>query len=215
MRHVELRKAVVEAFRFMEDRGLNWGHSGNISVRLPEEGLYLISPSGVKKSKMKPEDLVIIDEKGNVVEGSGKPSSEYRMHLAVYKARRDVNAVIHAHPLYSSVLAARGQPILPIIEEVTVYLGGPIEVAAYAPPGSNELAENAVKALGDKCGVILAKHGVLTCGSDLEEAMDALVYLERAAFVSLYASLLGGAHPVPPEVVELERRMYQERRHRR
>ncbi len=211
MRYWELRRAVVEAFRFMEERGLNWGHSGNVSVRLPG-GLYLISPSGLRKSRMGPEDLVVIDGEGRVVEGSRPPSSEYRLHLAVYRARGDVNAVIHAHPLYASVLAALRKPILPIVEEVTVYLGGPVEVAAYAPPGSGELAENAVRALGDRCAVLLANHGALTCGSDLEEALDALVYLERAAFVYFHASLLGGAQPVPPEALELERRMYLARR---
>ena len=101
MKNPELRKAVVEAFRFMEERGLNCGYSGNISLRLPEEGLYLISPSGLRKSTTTPEDLVILDESGRVVEGSRAPSIEYRMHLAVYKARRDVNAVVHAHQLYT------------------------------------------------------------------------------------------------------------------
>lgn len=212
MRYPELRRAVVEAFRFMEEKGLNWGYSGNISLRLPEEGLYLISPSGVKKSKMAPEDLVVIDESGRVVEGFRAPSIEYRMHLAVYKARRDVNAVIHAHPLYTSVFAALRRRLEPVVEELTIYLGGPVEVAEYAPPGSEELAENVVRALGDRSAVILANHGALTCGSDLEDALDALVYLERAALISVLSGLLGGAHPLPEEVLELEREIYLARR---
>jgi L-fuculose-phosphate aldolase len=212
VRYPELRRAVVEAFRFMEERGLNWGYSGNISLRLPEEGLYLISPSGVKKSKIAPEDLVIIDEGGRVVEGSRAPSIEYRMHLAVYRVRRDVNAVVHAHPLYASVFAALRRRIEPVVEELTIYLGGPVEVAEYAPPGTEELAENVVRALGDRSAVILANHGALTCGSSLEEALDALVYLERAALISALSSLLGGAHPLPEEVLELEREIYLARR---
>jgi len=212
VKYPELRKAVVEAFRFMEERGLNWGYSGNISLRLPEEGLYLISPSGLRKSTTTPEDLVILDESGRVVEGSRAPSIEYRMHLAVYKARRDVNAVVHAHPLYTSVFAALRRPIEPVIEELAMYLGGRIEVAEYAPPGSEELAEKVVKALSDRSAVILANHGALTCGSNLEEALDALMYLERAALISIFSNLLGGAHSLPSEVLELEREIYLAKR---
>ncbi len=212
MRYPELRAAVVEAFRVLEERGANWAYSGNISVRLPEEGLYLISPSGVWKSRMRPEDLAIIDEEGNLVEGSRRPSIEYRTHLAIYRARRDVNAVVHAHPLYASVFAAARRRIEPLLEELVMYLGGPVEVAEYAPPGTEELAQNVLKALGDRSAVLLANHGALTCGASLEEAVAAMIYLERAAFVNILSSLVGGGHPLPQEVVELEREIYLARR---
>lgn len=212
VRFLEVRKNVIEAFKFMESAGLNWGYSGNISVRLPEEGLYLVTPSGLKKSRMKPEDLVIVDEKGDVVEGERAPTSEYLMHLAVYRARSDVGAVVHAHPIYASILAAVRKRLEPVLDEVAVYLGGPVEVAEYAAPGSEELAQNVVRALGDKCAAMLANHGVLTCGRDLEEALDALVYLERAAQVYVFTLLLGGPRPLPPEALEFERQLYFLRR---
>ncbi|MEM4501476.1 MAG: class II aldolase/adducin family protein, partial [Thermofilaceae archaeon] len=139
MKYRELREKVIEAFRFMESAGLNWGYSGNISVRLPEEGLYLMTPSGLRKAQMRPEDLVVVDEQGNLVEGGRAPTSEYLMHLAVYRARSDVKAVVHAHPVYASVLAALRRRLEPVLDEITVYLGGAVEVADYGPPGSEEL----------------------------------------------------------------------------
>ncbi len=208
----EIRTAVIEAFRLLEERGVNWAYSGNISVRLPEEGLYLISPSGFWKSRMRPEDLVVIDENGNLVEGSRKPSIEYRMHLALYRSRSDINAIVHAHPLYASVFAALRKRVEPLLEELVLYLGGPVEVAEYALPGTEELAQKVLKALGDRNAVLLANHGALTCGSSLEEAVAAMVYLERAAAVSVLATLLGGAHPLPDEAVKLEREIYLAKR---
>lgn len=212
MKYPEVRAAVVEAFRILESVGANWAYSGNISVRLPGEGLYLISPSGLWKSRMKPENLVIVDEKGNLVEGAKSPSIELRMHLALYRYRRDINAIVHAHPLYASAFAAARKRIEPILEELVLYLGGPVEVADYAPPGTEELAEKVLEALGDRSAVLLANHGALTCGSSLEEAVAAMVYLERAAMTNVLAMLLGGAHPLPEEVIKLERRIYLERK---
>lgn len=212
MKHLELRKRVVEACKFIEEKGLNWGFSGNISVRLPESGLYLMTPSGLRKSALRQEDLVIVDELGNIVEGERPPTSEYLMHLTVYKARPDVGAVVHAHPLYVSVLATLRRRLEPLLDEIAIYLGGEVEVAEYALPGSEELARNVVKALGDRCAVILANHGALTCGSDLDEALDALIYLERAAMVSVLCSLLGRPNLLPPEALEIERQLYLLRR---
>ncbi|MCS7104092.1 MAG: class II aldolase/adducin family protein [Thermofilaceae archaeon] len=212
MKHLELRERVVEACKFIEEKGLNWGFSGNISVRLPENGLYLMTPSGLRKSGLRQEDLVVVDELGNVIEGERPPTSEYLMHLTVYKARPDVGAVVHAHPLYVSVLAALRRRLEPLLDEIIVYLGGEVEVAEYALPGSEELARNVVKALGDRCAVILANHGALTCGSDLDEALDALVYLERAAMVSVLCSLMGRPNLLPPEALEIERQLYLLRR---
>lgn len=208
MKYRDIREKVIEAFGFMESTGLNWGYSGNISVRLPEKGLYLMTPSGLRKSQMKPEDLVVVDEQGNVVEGERAPTSEYLMHLAVYKARSDVGSVVHAHPIHASVLAAHRRRLEPVLDEITVYLGGAVEVADYGPPGSEELARNVVQALENRCAVILANHGVLTCGRDLDEALDALVYLERAAKVYVLALLLGTPHSLPPEVLEFEKQLY-------
>lgn len=206
-----MRREVADAFRRLEELGLNWGYSGNISVRAGQ-GVYVVSPSGVLKSKLRPEDVLVVREDGSVVDGRGKPSVEFKTHLAVYRARRDVNAVVHAHPVYSGVLAALRVGLKPVLEELVLYLGGPIEVAEYAPPGTEELARNVVKALGDRCAVLMANHGALACGSTLEEAIANLGYLERAAKVAVYSRILGTPFELPEETVELERRLYLERR---
>lgn len=207
----ELRAQVAEAFRVLEERGLNYGYSGNISVRAPG-GLYVISPSGARKSRLRPEDLLVVDADLNVVEGRGNPSVEAKTHLAIYRARKDVNAVVHAHPIYSSVLAVLRRGLPPVLEETVLYLGGGVEVAEYALSGSEELASNVVRALGDRNAVILANHGALTCGSSLEEALDAMFYLERAAKVYILASVVGQPVPLPEEAVEIERELFTARR---
>ncbi|MEZ0346374.1 MAG: class II aldolase/adducin family protein [Infirmifilum sp.] len=208
----EMRRQIVEAFRFLEEKGLNYGYSGNISLRAPQEGLFLISPSGARKSRLRPEDILVIDSNLNVVEGEGRPSVETRTHLAVYRARKDVKAVVHAHSPYASVLAALRRSLPPILEETVIYLGGEVKVAEYAVTGSEELAENVVRALGERNAVILANHGALACGSSLDEALDSLVYLERAAKTYILASLLGEPVQLPREAYELELQMFRSRR---
>lgn len=208
----EHRQQIVDAFKFLEENGLNYGFSGNISVRLPREGLFLISPSGVRKSKLRPEDILVVDENHKVLEGNGKPSVEARTHLAVYKARPDVGAIVHAHSPYSSVLAALRRSLPPILEETVIYLGGEILVADYAVTGTEELARNVVQALGYKNAVILANHGALACGQSLEEALDSLVYLERAAKTYILASLLGEPVKLPEEAYKIELEIFKSRR---
>jgi L-fuculose-phosphate aldolase len=207
MPYEDLKREIVEAFVFLEEHGLNWAYSGNISVRVGED-LFLLSPSGVWKARMKPEDVLLVTGDGKVLEGNGKPSVEFKTHVAIYRARRDVRAVVHAHPIYAGIIAAKRVDIEPVLEELTFYVGGTIRVASYAPSGTDELARNAVEALGDKKAVILANHGVVACGSSLEEALAVLGYVERAAKVAVYSMLIGGVHPLPREAQTLERELY-------
>ncbi|NAZ24300.1 MAG: class II aldolase/adducin family protein, partial [Thermofilum sp.] len=178
------------------------------------EDLFLLSPSGVWKARMKPEDVLLVTGDGKVLEGNGKPSVEFKTHVAIYRARRDVKAVVHAHPIYAGIIAAKRVDIEPVLEELTFYVGGTIRVASYAPSGTEELARNAVEALGDKKAVILANHGVVACGSSLEEALAVLGYVERAAKVAVYSMLIGGVHPLPREAETLERELYVQKLHR-
>ncbi len=206
------RKQIVEAFRFLEERDLNYGYSGNISMRVDKRGVFLISPSGAKKSKMRPEDVLVVDWNLNVLDGQGRPSVEAVTHLAVYKARPDVNAVVHAHSPYASILAVLRRNLPPILEETVIYLGGEILVARYAVTGTDELARNVVEALGERNAVILSNHGALAVGKNLEEAIDSLVYLERAARTYILASLLGEPTPLPREAYEIELEIFKRRK---
>ncbi|MGC8982737.1 MAG: class II aldolase/adducin family protein [Desulfurococcaceae archaeon] len=207
----ELKQKIVEIMKYLEERGLNYGRSGNASIIVREAGHVLITPSGLLKSRLTPEDIVVVDLEGRLVEGARKPSSELLLHLAIYKEYKYFNAVIHAHAVYSSILALLREPLPPVLEEMVMYTGGEVRVADYAPYGTRELAENAVKALRGRSAVILANHGIVACGRDIEEALEVLTLVERAAKVYVMARMLGPVAQLPPSSIEHQRRVYAER----
>lgn len=207
----ELRSKIVEKFRMLNETGLTFGFSGNISARAPEKGLFLITPSGLKKARLDPADILLVDSDGSIIEGNRKPSVETPMHLAIYRNRRDVKAIVHAHPVYSTVFAATGVDIVPITEEMIFYTGGEVKVAKYALFGTNELAKNVLKALGDKRAVLLMSHGAVACGEDLDEAVDVLLCVEREAKIILLSKLLRKPKPLPRKTIDLEKKLYRER----
>jgi L-fuculose-phosphate aldolase len=207
----ELRTEIAEAFRLLNETSLTFGFSGNISIRAPEEGLFLITPSGLKKARLNPEDMVVVDSRGHVIEGSKKPSVETPMHLAIYENRKDVKAIIHAHPIYSTVFAVVGVDIMPVTEEMILYTGGEVKVAKYAIFGTKELARNVLKALGDRRAVLLRNHGIVACGKDLDEAMDVLFCVEREAKIILLSKLLGKPRLLPKKTMDLEKKLYKEK----
>lgn len=155
---------------------------GNLSLRVP--GGVLITPTQVPYHRLREEDLALIEDGGAV---SGSPSSELAVHLAIYRSRPEVGAVIHAHPVNACVLSSLRLPLPPLLDEVTPVLGGEVRVAGYAESGSDALAEVAVEGLRDRFGTILANHGTVTVGADLEQAFSRLEVLERAAQVYVLA----------------------------
>ncbi len=171
---------------------------GNLSTRVDKDRV-LVSPSHTPYEQRTPEDAVLLDLEGNVVKGSKRPTSEYRLHLAIYKAREDVGAVLHAHPLYSSVLAVAGEPIRPLLDEMIPYLGGVVEVADFAPSGSLELAEKVVNKLGNKSAVLMANHGTVCTGKNLSRAFQITKYVEKWSHISILALMLGKASMIPEE----------------
>ena len=154
------------------------------------------------------KDIVVCDYEGEPVEGELSPSSEMHLHVAIYQARPDVHAVIHTHSIYASVCAVTGLDIPPIVDEMTVYLGGPVKVAQYGFPGTRDLADKAVRALEDRKAVILRNHGMAACGATLEEALAHCRLVERVAQIFVTARAMGAVNPLPPDVVEKERAMY-------
>lgn len=209
MRYMDLREEIVKLFKFLIDIGFTYGKSGNISVRVPNQNLFLVTPSGKRKYDLSSNDILLINDKGEVIEGYGKPSREVPMHLTIYKYRKDVNAIIHAHTVYSSILAVLHRNLPPILDEMILYTGGEVEVAKYAPSGTEELAKNVIKSLGMKKAVILANHGVVTCGKNLMDALDVLFCIERAAKIFVYSSLIGKPHIIPDYIINIEKEMYK------
>jgi L-fuculose-phosphate aldolase len=205
------KKAVIEAAQEMARKGLVVGTAGNVSLRLKDPGgreLLAITPSGRYYDSLKVDDIVVVDFAGQRVEGELKASIETVMHLEVYKARKKVNAVVHAHPAFCSVIAVAGLEIPPLIDEQVIYIGGEIKVAQYAFPGTPELAKNAVSALGPRNAVILANHGALSVGRDMREALTICELAEEMAKIYVSVLSLGKVNPLPAEVVELEKAFF-------
>jgi len=187
------------------------GSAGNVSMRLiyDDQELILITPSNLRYDEMKPDDLLIINLDGKVIEGERNPSVEKYLHLNIYKARDDVNAVIHSHGIYSTILSTLNLSLPPIIEELVPYLGGEIVCAEYGEAGTEELARNVVKSLEDKNAVLLANHGNLCCGSHLDGAYMVLKYLERGAKIYYLAKLIKDPNLLPEETIDYEKDIFE------
>jgi len=214
---VEERRQVLQIAQQLLDKRLTVGSSGNVSQRLGAE-LLAITPNRRYTEDLTPADILATTFEGDVVAGEGIPSSELMLHVGVYQARPDVQAVIHVHPRYVSAAAVSGRPIPPILEDQMIFLGGQIEVAAHAMSGSDELAAAAVAALGDRHACLLANHGAITVGRDLRAALYACEYLEKLCQAFLWASLLGALtdqgrlgslNVLPADVVETERAFFK------
>ena len=208
------RKSLRSICRRLVEAGLVSGSSGNVSLRLracPDD-LVLITARGANLDDLGPHGLSIIDMFGEPVEEELPPSSESALHLGIYRGRPDVGCVVHSHPIYSTVAAVAGREIPPLIDEVVIKIGGPIPLAEYGFPGTEELAEKALTSLDDGMAVLLRHHGLITVGRTPEEALENSLLVERLAQIFLYTSLLGAAHQLPEETVELEKELYRMKR---
>ncbi|HHW41444.1 MAG TPA: class II aldolase/adducin family protein [Syntrophomonadaceae bacterium] len=182
--------------------GLVVGTTGNVSVRSQDTGGIMITPSGVPYPDLQPEDLVLVDENGQRLEGRLRPSSEVMLHTAIYRRRQDVNGIIHTHSPFASVFAVNRKEIPPVLDEVAQLIGGSVQVAEYAPPGTPELADFAVSALRDRQAVLLANHGMVGVGRNLKEALVVCQVVEKAAQVYLLAKLTGNPYTFSEEEVK-------------
>ena len=184
------REQVIEYSLKLLSEGLTNGTAGNVSILNREEGLVAISPTGVNYSELTPEMISIVDLEGKLIEGL-KPSSELEMHMILYRNREDVNAVIHTHPVYTTVLACLRQD-LPAIDYMIAVTGATkVKCAEYASYGTKELAENAYKAMGSSLAVILANHGLTTAGKDIANAFNITVQVEYISNLYIKARNIG------------------------
>lgn len=176
------RAEVVAAAREMLRLGLVAGSSGNVSAR--EGDRIHITPAGLAYGGMTEADLVTLDLEGAAVEGEREPSSERRVHLAVYAARPDAGALVHTHSTHATAWSFLGEPLDTATEELEQAAGGAVLTAPYAPTGSDEIAVAAVSALGSRSAVLLGLHGVLALGESPERALGAAVIVERQAHLA-------------------------------
>jgi len=184
------------------------GAAGNMSIRLPDGSGIAITTRGSDLAVLRSIDIVAVGFDDSILEGGGSPSSELRMHRSIYDARPDIDAVVHTHSIYATVVAALHERIPAFIDELTFMLGGEIDTAEYAKPGSSELGDNIVRALGDRAAALLANHGAIGIGSTLGEASKICDLVERAAQMYVFASALGGPKLIPAEAVERQHAAY-------
>jgi len=193
----------------MADAGLVLAKEGNASARVPGEEKIAITPSQIPYDQMKPDDILIIGFDEELLLGKLKPSTETKMHIAVYKARSDAGGVIHTHSPYASALSCVGGRIPPLMDEQTVFLGGDIGTAPYALAGSVEIGANAAKALSERDGTMLSNHGTICCGKTLDDALRNAILVEKLAKIYVTAKMIGEVTPIPADIAEFENQYYK------
>jgi L-fuculose-phosphate aldolase len=199
------KQIVLEAARQMLEKGLVVGTAGNISLRLSPQGerrLLAITPSSKPYDSLAVDDIQIIDFEGKTVEGKLPPSMETKLHIAIYQARKNINAVIHTHSVYASAVAVAGLDIPPILDDQVAFLGGGIKLAGYTLTGSREQVETVLTALGDGNAVILQNHGAVGTGRTMREAFTACELIEKTARIYLLALSVGKVNRLPDNAVE-------------
>ena len=196
----EGRAAIVAVGRRLYERHILASLEGNISVRLADDRL-VTTPTGANKGCMTEENLVVTDLEGHP-EGSGEPSSEMFMHLAIYRERDDVRAIVHAHPPVATGYAVAGRQLPPAVLAEVVTSFGCIPTAPYGTPSTDALAEAVSGPIRNYDALLMANHGAVTVGADLQQAEERMYQLEHFAQISLVSHLLGGPQEFSAEEVD-------------
>jgi L-ribulose-5-phosphate 4-epimerase len=187
------KKEVVETAQKLTEKGYLMATGGNLSVRIPGgNGAFAITPSNYDYMKMVPDDICILDLDLNVLEGERPPSVERELHAGVYKARKDVNAIVHTHQVHASALAIIGSPLPALFDEQARFLGRAVEIIPYGPSGTGFLTKRVVKAVkSNNNAYIMKNHGVLCFGHYLERAAHNVEIVEKCAQAYLMALSTG------------------------
>lgn len=191
MNYIEERKLLVEYGKIMSSEGLSTGTSGNLSIYNSDDKLVMITPSGINYFKTKPEDIVVMTLDGDIIEGDRKPSSEWHLHTLFYKNKDDARAIVHTHSIYCTTFAALRMPILPVHYVIADTKCMEVPCAPYERFGTEKLAKAAVKAAGKSDAVLLANHGLVTCGKDLQAAYGLAREMEYIAEIQYRAMCIG------------------------
>ena len=193
----QLKQDVLRTAKKAYDEKLMAGTSGNMSVYDSEKKWIVITPSSYDYSIMEEKDIVVIDLEGNIVEGIHRPSSEWKMHAEIYKNLPEVKAVVHTHSPYATSFAVNHMEIPVILIEMIPFIKGSLEVSPFAEQGSAQVGINAVPILKRKNACLMANHGVVAVGSDIDKAYINSVYVEDTAKIYHMALSVG-----TPKVIE-------------
>ncbi|MDU7114794.1 MAG: class II aldolase/adducin family protein [Peptoniphilus harei] len=190
------KKLLVAYGKKLLDKKLVAGTSGNLSLRGQADEIY-ITPSGMDYLEITEDDIVKINFMGEILEGDKKPSSEWMMHVEIYKNYPKYNAIVHTHSPIATAFAVSRKKIPLILIEMKPFLGGEIEVVPFKPSGSLELAKSLIPYLKKSNSCLLANHGVVSCGKDIESAFLSAEYVEDAAKIYYYSLNIG-----EPKIIE-------------
>ena len=196
------REALVDYGKKLSLAGLCPGTSGNLSVYDPDSGLMAITPSGLNYFETRPEDIVITDLSGNIVDGGLRPSSELNLHAAFYRAKPEARSVVHTHSVFCTTLGILGEPVRAVHFMIGAANSREIPLAPYVTFGTEELAEVAVRFCGGSKAVMLANHGLVTCGGSLADAFELAVTLEYVAQLQYRARCAGSPNVLDDEQVD-------------
>ncbi len=207
----EEKQMVLEASQKMAEKGLVVGKSGNVSLRLPAEDgreLLAITPTSKYYDLLSVDDIQVLDFEAEPVEGNLIPSVETMLHIGIYRARKNINAVIHTHSVFASSIAVAGMEIPAILDDQVTFIGGEIKLAKYALPGSQELVDNILAALEERNAVLLPNHGAVGIGRTMRDAFNVCELLEKTAKIYFYALASGKVNPLSAEAVEIEKAFF-------
>jgi L-fuculose-phosphate aldolase len=197
MKNDSSRNDLVAAYRRMIEAGLGTGSSGNVSLR--NAGGMLITPTGMSPSALSADHMVQMSLAGEVSEGQLQPSSEWHMHTAIYRARPDINAVVHCHSRHATILACAHRPIPAIHYMIAITQVDQVPLAPYATFGTQALAESAAHAMGQGRACLLANHGQIAAGVDLDQALAVAMEVEELAAIYWGSLAIGGGQVLSPQ----------------
>jgi ribulose-5-phosphate 4-epimerase/fuculose-1-phosphate aldolase len=192
----DISERIVKAGRELHDHGLVRGTSGNISAKIPRTDTFLIKPSGRRMENLKPEELVLVDLQGNKIRGETNVSVETPIHAAIYRGRKDAQAVVHTHAPTATAFGIAKTEILPLQIELFMLLPNGVPIVSFKAPGSKALADAVQKKVADHDAVILENHGIVTVGSTIEAACNLNEMVEEAAKIQFLVMMLAGREDI-------------------
>ena len=195
------RQDIVDYSRKLVSSGLTVGTGGNISIYDPATRFYAITPSGIDYFEMEAEDVVVLDLKGNIIEGKRKASSEVALHRIMYENRSDLKAVVHTHSTYCTVLATNHME-LPASSYLVAFAGKNVRCAPYASFGTEELARVTFEAMKERKAALMANHGLIAGGNNIIKAFEIVQQIEFCAKVYVKALSVGRPHILSDEEME-------------
>jgi L-fuculose-phosphate aldolase len=203
----QLKREIIEGGLRLLKEGLVARTWGNISLRV-DETYMLITPSGRAYGDLTPNDIVMVNYHTSGFEGSIKPSSEKELHCEIYRTRKNIHAVIHTHQMNASTVAAAHREVPPILDDMAQIIGPSVRVAKYALPSTKKITRRTIKALKGRNAALMANHGAVCVGLDLEEAFVVCQVLEKACKAFIEAEFLGGAKHINRFEAHLMHQLY-------